>query len=106
MTARADPKVIAVVPDSGKTDTVEIDADDIEEISGISTSAGTIETYSNRNYKVSDAYIVYNGDVIDAAMYSAAVNEDSERFAKRDYDGKEIGGTMSFDEFLSLRAVQ
>ena len=101
---KADPKVIAVVPDSGKTDTVEIDADDIEEISGISTSAGTIETYSNRNYKVSDAYIVYNGDVIDAAMYSAAVNEDSERFAKRDYDGKEIGGTMSFDEFLKPKS--
>lgn len=99
---KADPKVIAVVPDSGKTDTVEIDADDIEKISGISTSAGTIETYSNRNYKVSDAYIVYNGDVIDEAVYNAAVSADTtKRFVKRDYSGKEIGGTLSFDEFLT-----
>ena len=101
---KADAKVIAVVPNDAKTTTVEIDAMDVEKISGVSTAAGTIRTYNNKTYKINNAYIVYNGDVIDSAIYSAAVEADEKRFAKRDYAGKELGETMSFDEFLKPKA--
>lgn len=108
---RDDPKVIAIITNAAKTTEQKIAADDIKSITDISSSAGKLTTYGSKTYKLDSPYVIYNGDLIDEAIYTSAVAGDkTSRFNKVDYAGDSDGTKMTFEEFIvprvgSLRIV-
>lgn len=99
-----DPRVIAVVTNTAKTTEKTLEADDIKSITDISTDSGRITTYSSKSYKLDSPYVIYNGDLIDSAVYAAAVAADkTSRFDKVDYAGESDGTKMSFEDFIIPR---
>lgn len=101
-------KVVAVVEDASKTETVVIDndkIDDIDEFEVVSSSGtGTIKV-SSKTYKVAEnALVVYNGALIDEAEYEKAqsANSKSARFntVSKDDDGKDVYTPIEYADFL------
>ena len=101
-------KVVAVVEDASKTETVVIDndkIDDIDEFEVVSSSGtGTIKV-SSKTYKVAgNALVVYNGALIDEAEYEKAqsANSKSARFntVSKDDDGKDVYTPIEYADFL------
>ncbi len=102
---KADAKVVAILTDLAKTKEVTIDGTDIEKFTGFEEGMGIIETYAGKEYKTTDATVIYNGEFITAEVYNAvAAAETSERFDLIGLDGvnytEESGKKMTFDEFL------
>lgn len=102
---KKDAQVVAVLTDLSKTTSITLNAEDIDEVSDIATSAGVIETYAGKQYKTTDVVVIYNGEYITEDIYTATASaETSERFDFIGRDGvnytEETGKKMTYDEFL------
>lgn len=108
---RTDDNVIAMYSDSSKTETVVIDAKDIDSITGIAATSenGQIKTLDKKTNKNKNTYktaaglqVLYNGTVITPDIYSAAmVNEP--RFKNYVLNGDKVveNGTKEYIDFIT-----
>ncbi|MDO5396511.1 MAG: S-layer homology domain-containing protein [bacterium] len=102
---KQDPEVVAITTNSAKTSELTLKADEIDTVKNIVGEDGRITTYNDKTYKTENAYIIYNGDLIDEAIYTAAVNADTtKRFNKINKDGTDTGKKLSYDEFVTPEA--
>lgn len=100
-----DEEVVAVSVDTSKTTEATVNAADIDKISDITSADGYIETEDGKRYKTENAYVIYNGDYINEALYNAAVKADTaNRFNKIGYDGVDTGSKLSYNEFITPEA--
>lgn len=98
---KKDPEVVAITTNTIKTTETTLKADEINSIKGIAGTDGRITTYNNKTYKTENAYIIYNGDLIDEAVYTSAVAADTtKRFNKIEKDGTDTGEKLKYDEFI------
>lgn len=102
---KQDPEVVALTSNTAKTTETAIAAEDIERIKNIGDQNGEIETENGKKYRLDAPYIIYNGDLIDNALYTAAAAADSTgRFNKILKDGTDTGTKLSFEEFITPEA--
>lgn len=91
-------KLLAIVENTAKTETVTLsndDVNDIESFSGFDGSKGEIKLYGTKKYKLaSNITVVYNGSVITEADFDKAVAANDSRCFDAD------GTAYTYTEFL------
>lgn len=101
-------KVVAIVEDASKTETVIIDNDKLEDIDEFelgTSGTGSIKLAGSKTYKIAEnALVVYNGALIDEDIYSKvqSANSKSTRFntVSKDESGKDVYTPIEYADFL------
>ena len=73
-------KVIAMLENATKTETVDIEVADIENLTGFESGNGEIDMVGSKTYRCTDATIIYNGKVLTKADYDRYKATDVNRF--------------------------